>query len=163
MWDCKSDAHEALQSQHSIFLRDYIHLLYTTTKTSRNQLHLCERLTPSPPSSVGSLPLWLHHRHLPALESRIEGSFLVVAFATTSPQTIETRLTKVVGCQNCCQRFCQRSNAVQEHDLLADMATPTKHHSINWVKKVKTGVVSPQRKENGESDDYWWVSKVRSI
>lgn len=80
MWDYKSDAHEALQNQHPIFLRDYIHLLYTTTKTSRNQLHLCERLTLSPPSSVGSLPLWLHHRHLPALESRIEGSFLVVAY-----------------------------------------------------------------------------------
>lgn len=94
MWDYKSDACEALQNQHPTFLRAYIHLLYTTT---RNQLHLWERLTPSPPGSVGSLPLWPHHRHLPALESRIEWSFLVVAFVTTFPQTIENRANKSCG------------------------------------------------------------------
>lgn len=115
MWDYRRDAREALWNQQ----------LPETSYTVR----------PSPPGFVGSLSMWLHHRHLAALESRTEWSFLVVAFATTSPQTIETRATKVVGCQNCCQRFCQHSNAIQEYDILADMATPIKHHTINCVKK----------------------------
>lgn len=124
------------------------------TKTSRNQLHLGERFTPSPPGFVGSLPLWLHHRHLPALQSKMEGSFLVVAFATTSAQTIQTRATEVVGCQNCCQRLCQHSDAIQERDLLADMVTPTKHHSINCVKKSKSwGCFSSEKGKWRE----WWV------
>lgn len=38
----------------------------------------------------------------------------------------------------------------------------TSHHKLHQ-KKLKTGVISPQRKENGESDEYWWVSNVRSI
>lgn len=64
------------------------------------------------------------------------------------------RATKVVGCQNCCQRFCQHSNTIQENDFLADMATPTKHHSINCIKKSKNW--SRSSSEKGKWRE-WWV------
>lgn len=62
-------------------------------------------------------------------------AFLVAVFATAPLQPAQTRATKAVRRQNCCQGFCQHSDVSRERHFLDNTAVTAKLCAVSLSQR----------------------------